>query len=252
MRVLRPRLCFENAGLTGVVFFTVAACYEALRSGGRVVRKAQRVRSHVGDKTNCSLAGYVHALVKLLGNRHRAARGHAQAARRLLLKRGGNERRRGRALLFSALNGLDVKLVLGDGANHLFDFLLAVKLKLFLLSAVKTGNEAALLLGSVECNIQKPVFLGRERLDLVFALNYHARCNRLHATCGQTSAHLAPEQGAELIANNAVKDAARLLRVYQVHVDIARGGNAVVDHLFCYFVKGDALGFFIGQLKHFL
>ena len=45
----------------------------------------------------------------------------------------------------------------------------------------------------------------------------------------RAAAHFRPEQLRDLIANQAVKYAARLLRVDQVHVDNARMGEGVSD-----------------------
>ena len=65
-------------------------------------------------------------------------------------------------------------------------------------------------------------------------------------------AHLAPEERAELIADDAVQNAARLLRVHQILIDIARVGNALLHDLFRDLVKGNTAGLLVGDLQKLL
>src|SRR5690606_31707083 len=71
-------------------------------------------------------------------------------------------------------------------------------------------------------DVDRPALLGHERLDLFFALADQAHGDRLHATRGQTALHLVPQDRADLVADDAIEDATRLLRVRLVHVDLAR------------------------------
>ena len=251
MRVLRAGLGLEGAGLFGVVVGPVAAHDELFRSVQRFLRQAQGVGTHIGDETDGALAGDVDAFIELLGHRHRAFRRHAEAARGLLLQRGGDERGRGRAGLFPALDGLDGKVVFADRVNDRVDLVLAVELHFFLLRAVEAGDDAARLFDAVERHVEIPVFLGLEDLDLVFAVDDHAGRDRLHAPGGKAPADLAPQQRRELVADDAVENAARLLGVDQVLVDLARGGDALRDNLLRDLVEGHAAGFVVRQTEQF-
>ena len=77
-----------------------------------------------------------------------------------------------------------------------------------------------LLLG-VQHRIQSPVLDGLECTDLTFALDDQAHGDGLHTSSGESSADLIPEQRRNLIADQAVENAAGLLRVNQILVQLA-------------------------------
>ena len=52
--------------------------------------------------------------------------------------------------------------------------------------------------------VERPVFLGLEALDLLFALVHHARGDGLHTARGKTAAHLLPKERGQLVAHDAV------------------------------------------------
>ena len=107
--VLRAGLGLEASGLAGIVRAAVAADDIVLRSRERVLGQAQGVGTHIGDEADAALPRDLHALVELLRDGHGAPRRHGQAAAGLLLQGGGDEGRRGRALLFAALDRRDRK-----------------------------------------------------------------------------------------------------------------------------------------------
>ena len=67
-------------------------------------------------------------------------------------------------------------------------------------------------------HVEQPVFLWDEALYLFLALADYAQRDGLHAPGGEAALHLVPEQRAELVADEAVEHAARLLRLDEVHV----------------------------------
>src|SRR5205814_10238089 len=73
----------------------------------------------------------------------------------------------------------------------------------------------------LEPRLDRPVLLGREAADLALALADDAHGDRLHAARREPAAHLVPEQRRELVADQPVEDAARLLRVEAVLVELA-------------------------------
>src|SRR5207244_13656920 len=76
-------------------------------------------------------------------------------------------------------------------------------------------------LARLEPCLDRPVLLGREAADLALALTDDAHGDRLHAARREPAAHLVPEQRRELVADQPVEDAARLLRVEAVSVELA-------------------------------
>ena len=59
------------------------------------------------------------------------------------------------------------------------DLILAVKLLLFIVFAVKAGGKAAGAVAPAEICVQKPVFLAFEVFDLLFPVHHHAGGHRL-------------------------------------------------------------------------
>src|SRR5262249_29321771 len=91
-----------------------------------------------------------------------------------------------------------------------------------------------------ELSGQRPVLLGDERLDLTLTLDDDPHRDALDATGRETAAHLVPEQRADLVADEAVEDPARLLGVDLVPVDLARVLERVQDRLLRDLVEEDA------------
>src|SRR5262245_29109551 len=79
---------------------------------------------------------------------------------------------------------------------------------------LRAGAQLACQLG-----VQRPVLDGYERQNLALAVDDHAHRDRLHAPGRQATAHLAAEEVADGIADQAIQDAPRLLRVDARHVD---------------------------------
>ena len=65
--------------------------------------------------------------------------------------------------------------------------------------------------------------------DLALAVDHQAHGDRLDAAGGQAAADLARQERAERVADQAVDDAARLLRVDEVRVDVARVRERLPD-----------------------
>ncbi len=251
VRILRVGAGFEAAGLTVIKLLAVMLLDERPGRRQRILRQTQRVGTHIGDKAHGALTLDVHAFIQLLGDGHGAPRRHTKAARSLLLKRGGDERRRRAALLGPVLDGLHLEGLALDGLDDRFDLLLVFQFLFLLALAMELRREARAVL-LFKLGVKIPVFLGREVADLLFAVDDHARGHGLHTAGGKPLAHLAPQKRRELIAHDAVKDAARLLRVHQILIDVARMGQALAHNVFRDLVEGDAPGFFVRQLQKLL
>ena len=76
--------------------------------------------------------------------------------------------------------------------------------------------------GGREDGLDRPVLAGGEAEDLALALDDEPDGDGLHAAGRQAALDLLGEQRAQRVADQAVDDAARLLRVDEVHVDLAR------------------------------
>jgi hypothetical protein len=70
-----------------------------------------------------------------------------------------------------------------------------------------------------------PVLFGHKSADFAFAFDDQAHGDRLHAPCAErvaSPAQLAPQQRADLVADQPIQHAPRLLRVHAVKVNRAR------------------------------
>ena len=252
VRVLCTLFCLEAACGRGIILLSVAAEDKALRVGERLLGKAQRIGTHIGDQTHGALAGDVHALIELLGNRHGAPRRHVQLARGVLLQRGGGKRRRGRALLIRALDAADGKRRILRLLHDRVHRLAGGRLDFLAVPAVIVRDEGLPAAVIQQLRVDRPVLLRHEGADFAFAVDHHAHCRRLHATGGESAAHLFPQQRRELVAHDAVENTARLLRVHQILINGAGREDAFADHLFGDLVEGHALGLFIAQAQQCL
>ena len=252
MGVLRAGLGLEVARLAGVVFRAVVAGDIVPRGGEGFLAQTQGVGAHIGDEADGAVAGHFHTLIELLGNGHGAPRRHTESAGCFLLQSGGDERGRGGFLLFTALDVIHRESRALHGSKNTVHLVLRVQLLLLVSLAVKARGEGGIVHPAVEAGVQEPVFLGLEGLDLLLAVYHHACGDRLDTACAQSLFDLLPEKRRELIAHNAVEDAARLLGVHQVLVDAAGVLDALGDDLLRDLVEGDALGLLVIQLQKLL
>ena len=93
----------------------------------------------------------------------------------------------------------------------------------------------------LQLGIDRPVFLLDEGFDFALAVNNQAHGDTLHAPGGQAIAHFLPQQFGHVVAHQPVEDAPRLLRVDEVHVNVARVAECVLNGGLGDFVEDDAL-----------
>src|SRR5690606_19581891 len=155
------------------------------------------------------------------------ARGEAEPLGRLLLKRGGGERC-GRVLeLLAALDlGDDEGRVL-DVGEDLTRRGLVLEAERLAVDVVELGLEP--LARTLEERRDGPVLLGLEGADRGLPLRDEAERDGLYAASGEAGADRLPEDGANLVADEAVEDAARLLGLDLAHVDGARVLECAAD-----------------------
>ena len=252
VRILRAGLGLERARAAGVILRTVVRDDERFRRLQRFVGQALRVGTHIRDETDRTAAGNVHALIELLRDGHRAPGRHAQTAGRLLLQRGGDERGRRAALLLPALDVVNPKRRRGHRLNDAVGLGFARHIHLFFRRAVKAGGELLSRFAAAKQRVEQPILLALEIADLVFPIHNNTRGHGLYTPRRKAGLDLLPQQRAELVAHDAVENAARLLRVHKILVDLARVLNALRDDLLRNLVERHTLGLFIVQIQQFL
>ena len=100
-----------------------------------------------------------------------------------------------------------------------------------------------------EERLDRPVLVGGERGDLALTLDDEPDRDRLDATGRQAAADLARQERTQRVADEAVDDAARLLRVDEIHVDLARVGEGLADGRLGDLVEGDPLLLVAGDVR---
>ena len=125
------------------------------------------------------------------------------------------------------------------GGKDCIGFRLGVDFNILALKLGQFRFKNRRLPGSKQC-VKRPVFNRVERPNFDLAVDNQAQRDRLYAPGGEPSANLVPKQGRNLVADQAVQHAARLLRVHQVCVDFARMFERGLDRLRCDFVEHHA------------
>ena len=137
--------------------------------------------------------------------------------------------------------------VTDDGVGSL----LALDVLLLIALAVVAGGESIAGVAAKLC-VNEPVFLALEIADLTLAVDHDARGNALHTARGQAGLDLFPEQRAELVAHDAVEDTARLLRVDEILIDLARRLNALGNDASRDLIEGHALRLLVREAQKLL
>ena len=125
-----------------------------------------------------------------------------------------------------------------------------LRAQLALLAEVGTGRDGVAVHGGHartegltrrrEGRVDRPVLGAHVRHAVAFLSDHEARSHRLHAAGRQGRADLAPQEGRDLVAVEAVEDAAGLLRIHEVGVQIARVFQGALDRFLRDFVKNHA------------
>ena len=224
-----------------------------LLAGGvnRLAGQGRGVGTHVGDVTG---------LVEGLGGAHRRGRVPVQLARRLLLE--GRRREGGSRAAAVGLAGHRVddrgrgalqrlRISPGRGLVQMQDSSLdGLRAQLALLAEVGAGRDGVAVHGGHaraeglarrrERRVDRPVLGAHVRHALTFPGDHEARGHRLHAAGGQGRADLAPQEGRDLVAVEAVEDAAGLLSIHEGRVQVARVLQGALDRFLRDFVEHHA------------
>ena len=231
-----------DAGLVGQVGGAEQLPDLVARGGDRGLRQRHRVGSHIGDEAG---------LVEVLGHRHRPLGGEAELAAGLLLQRRGPERRVRAARVGLGLDAVDrerggfqragqgpglglvqVQHRIGAAADQ---GAVAGEIAALGHSALadpgQSGREQRRLgtLAGIQHGVEIPVARGPEGDPLTLPVDHQPGGDRLHAAGRKPGHDLLPEHRGDLVAVQPVEDAAGLLGVDQVLVEIARIGDRLGD-----------------------
>ena len=220
------------------ILFSVLFTEETARLVHGKIRNARRVGTHIRDEAGRTVTTKNNALVELLSDHHRAPRRKPELACRILLQRTGRKRRRGFLPALTALDLLYGKATLCQIVRQSLCFRFVMEGKFFTVCMGHLGGKCMLPL--FQLCLDRPVLFGLKRLNLALTVADQTHGNRLDAPCGQPLTYLAPEEGRQLIANDAVQHTACLLGIHLGHVNWPRVMHRLLNRRFCDFVKDDA------------
>ena len=178
-----------------------------------------------------------NALIELLCNHHRTARGKAKLTRSILLQRTRGKRRRCLLAALAALDLLDREILTRKIVGQLLCLGLTVQCQFFPMCMGDICREC--VLPFFQLCLNRPVLLGLERIDLALPITDQTHRHGLDASGGQPLAHLAPKERRQLVAHDAVKHTPRLLGVHLLHVNRARVLHRLLNRRLCDLMKDD-------------
>src|SRR6185437_5010151 len=89
--------------------------------------------------------------------------------------------------------------------------------------------------------VDRPVFLLLERFDFALTFNNQSQRYGLNASSGESTTNLVPQQRGDLVSNQAVKHATRLLSINQVAIDLPGMLERFSNGALRDFIEGDPL-----------
>ncbi len=162
----------------------------AFRDG--LARHGDAVGAHIGDQAD-GFAADIDALVELLRKFHRARGRQSELARRLLLQGRRDEGRPGMALDRLLLDFADRKIFALDDRYGRSRVRFGAERELVELLSLQMGqSRGEIACGGAKIDLDAPVFLGLEGLDLELALADQPQRDRLNAAGRLRARQLAP------------------------------------------------------------
>ena len=93
----------------------------------------------------------------------------------------------------------------------------------------------------------RPIFLRLKGINFLLPVADDLDCYRLDTACRKTFGNLAPQKGRQLIADNTIEDATRLLCVDLIHINGSRMLDSFFDRMRCDFMKGKSGSCFLDR-----
>ena len=208
--VLRVGALLEIARLIGQEFVAVGGTDIVAALLSRLIGNAQGVRSHIGDQTHGAVSFDRDALIQLLRDLHRAGGLEVQPARSLLLHGGGGEGRRRAFFARTLFDGTDRVFRPVQPGDVAVGLVFVFQLDFAVFIADKVGGEHTARRRN-QLGVERPVLLRYEVVDLIFLVDNQPHRHALHPAGGKPAADLLADKGAELVADQTVENAARLL-----------------------------------------
>ena len=228
MRVLSVLFCAVVVFLRRAEFAAEVLLDIVTDFGNSNLCQTHGVGSHIGNQADGGFAQR-YAFIKLLCQHHGLFCAEVELFIGLLLHAGGSKRRYGVTLAFFLYGVAHDVISLGESFFRCSCLLLVMQLQLFALIFYCFRFKELSLAAFTQLGAQCPVFYRHEILDFTVAVGNDFGSNGLYAAGAQALADFAPQQRAQLIAYDAVQNAACLLCINHIHVNAARMLDSVLD-----------------------
>ena len=152
----------------------------------------------------------------------------------------GRERRVGIATALFLFNRPNAPVGFFQSRPNLFRIFGVADFYLFFTLAQETGLEPRRLWPR-QRRIDRPIFFLFKRPNFPFAVNNQPQRNRLHTPGGNSATNLIPQQRRNLVTDQPIQNASRLLRINQIAIDFARMLERFLHGTLRNFVEGNAL-----------
>ena len=249
MRFLRRLLTFINVGLGREVILAEFLFNISPQVSHGFFGQAGRVGSHISDQADIALPFQRHPFVQALRQHHGLFGRETEFPRSFLLQRAGDERRNGVALpllLDDVLKFEGLAFRLGDQLLGLF---LIGNFRFLIADLLQFRREGGFL-AAFEFGGDAPVFFLLEAFDFLFPFADHAERDRLHPSRAEPAVHLLPQQGADLVTDEPVENAPRLLRVDLVSIEFRRVLQRFLHALLGDLIEQHAVNLAFDQRRH--
>ena len=237
------------------VFLAVLGGDQVAHRLHRLFRDAEAVGSHVGDEPDRPGTVDIDAFVEFLSHFHGALASEPHPDRGLLLERARLEWRIGLVELLGLIDPRDDVIRRGQFVADLASVDLGTGGELVtVVFGQRCLEPVGLRLGPGRADRRGdfPELLRDEGANLAFAVDDQPHGHRLDPARAQVPRHLAPEQRAELIADEAIEEPACLLGVDHVHVHRPDLAECILHGAFGDFVESDASHPIIAEFESLL
>ena len=187
-----------------------------------LISDSGRIRTQIGDHTDCSVPLNINSFIQLLRNAHRLLCSKIQSFCSLLLKSTCGKRERRFADTLALLYISNLKLSVLNLRQYLAKLLFRMDCYPVFICSIKLCRERTFFSFHLQNCIQSPVFFRNKRVDLIFSVSHKTQRYRLHSSRAQSSFDLCPEKRTDPVAHHTVKDTSRLLCIYQIHINVSR------------------------------
>ena len=246
MGILSARSVLSLAAMFGIFsakFIRDKACRFILRHRA----DTSRVGTHIRNQTLYARTD-VNPFIELLSHHHGLTSPEINLICGILLHRGSRIGQRSIASTLFLFDAVDYKVITLEVRKDVFDLVVVRQLHLFTIHTVEAGLK--LTSSFLEGSVNRPVFFWFKGINFILPVDNQLECDRLHPTSRQAFFDFLPENRRNGITNQAIQNSASLLRIDQIHINLAWLFKSILDRIFGNFIEDDTVFLFLIQIQN--